>query len=225
MKHSEHGPDGPRDEASLFRHDLSALDEATAGDVVIARAWKYNGQAHYVVPGRYLGADGHGHWVWQAPGSLVTRPGLAFLAERGALMLLPHKGDWIATFHPRTGEGAPNWFIYCDVSMMITASPIPIPLSTPGEFGRGFEIDSFDMDLDVVRSRTRGVFIDDEDEFLEHGGRFAYPIIVVDRMRASADALAARLSTAEPPFDDPSPTFESWWRTAQTMQHNPMETP
>ncbi len=223
MKHSEHGPDGPRGADALARHDLSELAAAQPGTWVVSRVWKYNGQAHYTVPGTLLGSDEHGFWVWQPAGSFVSRPGAAFFAARACLMLVPHEGDWIASFHPRVGEDAPDWFIYVDVSMMIVASPLSIPLSTPGLMGRGVEVDSFDMDLDVVRSHRRGVFIDDEDEFLLHQRLFAYPAEVVARMRASADALAERLRAAEPPFDHPSETVDAWWRTAQNFPSPTME--
>lgn len=225
MKLSEHGPGGPRDEQSLFRHDLAALAAAEPGDLVVARAWKYNGQAHYVVPGGYVGSDEHGHWIWQGSATFVSRPGLAFFAYPGALLLVPHEGDWLATFHRRVGEHSADWFIYADVSMMITADPMRVPTSVPGTYGTGVELNSFDMDLDVVRSRSKGIFIDDEKDFQEHAALFGYPRFVVERMRASADALAARMRRSEPPFDDPSATVDAWRRTAHDYFPDPMETP
>ena len=45
------------------------------------------------------------------------------------------------------------------------------------------EFHLIDMDLDVIRTVDRGVYVDDEDEFAEHRIEMDYPADVVDRIR------------------------------------------
>ncbi|MCB4207650.1 DUF402 domain-containing protein [Arthrobacter sp. UM1] len=218
MRVSAHGP-GPRPaEREALRHDVSALAAAEFGEPVIVRAWKYNGLAHYTVPGRYAGADEHGHWVRQPAGAFVARPGLGFFAGRPALCLVPHGSPWIATFHPRDSADGPDWHTYVDVSAMLRAHEFSAPTAQPGVRSRGFEVESFDMDLDVVASHTRGVFVDDEDEFLEHQRQFGYPASLVEAMEASAEAVSSAMLGNTPPFDNPSATVSSWWSRSERLE-------
>jgi hypothetical protein len=57
------------------------------------------------------------------------------------------------------------------------------------------------MDLDVIRSVKRGVFVDDEDEFAEHRLRMEYPETLVHAMQAECDALFLAVKGQEAPFD------------------------
>ncbi|GHD01246.1 DUF402 domain-containing protein [Zhihengliuella salsuginis] len=164
-----------------------------AGDLVVARAWKYDAGPHWVVPGVYLGADAAGHWIFQPAGSFVARPGAGFFADSDAVCLFPHQdgdgagsgsgvrtGDWVATFYD---EGHPEAMrVYIDVSTAIGWRPL-----APS----GWEIHSVDMDLDVVGTVDAEAFIDDEDEFDEHTLRYGYPDWLVDRLRPAADELLA----------------------------------
>lgn len=174
----------------------AAPGDIAGGDLVIARAWKYDGGAHWVVPGRYLGADAHGHWVIQPAGSLVSRPGAAFAAESDAVCLFPHSGDWVATCYDDTHPG--DFRLYIDVSCNLGWRPLK---------PAGWEFNSIDMDLDVVRSTTRGIYLDDEDEFADHAVRFGYPGPLVLRMRAAADDLLAGVRAGAAPFDS---TADGW---------------
>lgn len=167
------------------------------GDFVIARAWKYDGGAHWVVPGRYLGADHHGHWVIQPQGSLVSRPGAGFAAESDAVCLFPHQGDWVATCYDETHPG--DLRVYIDVSCILGWRPLK---------PQGWEFNSIDMDLDVVRSTTRGVYLDDEDEFADHALSLGYPEELVQRLQGAADDLLTRVRAGGEPFGT---TAEAWF--------------
>lgn len=168
-----------------------------AGEPIVARAWKYDGGAHWVVPGTYLGADSFGHWVFQPLGSFVSRPGLGFMAESDAVCLFPHRGDWVATFYDETHPR--DFRLYIDVSTGIGWRPL-----RPS----GWEVNSIDMDLDVIRSTERGVFLDDEDEFAEHSVAFGYPEPLRQAMRAEAIHLLEAVRECAAPFDT---TVQDWF--------------
>ena len=171
-------------------------DAPAFGDLVIARAWKFNGAPHWVVPGLALGADEHGQWIYQPKGSLVSRPGRAHLASCPALCLIPHTGSWVGTFYDDPGEQID---LYLDVSTQIGWQELPTG---------GREVNSIDMDLDVIRDRARGVFLDDEDEFIAHARSMDYPQALQTTLRATADALLERVAADGPPF---SKEFRRQW--------------
>lgn len=167
----------------------AAPGDIAVGDMVIARAWKHDGWPHWVVPGRYLGADEHGHWIVQPAGSLVARPGAAFTAESDAICLFPHAGDWVATFYDESHPG--HFRLYIDVSRNLGWQALK---------PAGWEFNSIDMDLDVVRSTSRGIYLDDEDEFEDHSVTMGYPEALAVRMRAAAQDLLADVETLKEPF-------------------------
>lgn len=162
------------------------------GELVVARAWKYDAGPHWVVPGLYLGADAAGHWVFQPAGSFVSRPGHGFHADSDAVCLFPHQdgsgaeaggvrtAEWVATFFDDAHPGGAR--IYIDVSTAIGWRQLK---------PTGWEVHSVDMDLDVVRAADTEAFVDDEDEFAEHMHRYGYPGWLVDRLRSAADELLA----------------------------------
>lgn len=172
-------PDG------LPRHPSTSVP----GELVVARAWKYNGAPHWVVPGYLLGSDEHGYWIHQPEGSLVSRPGRAHLADCAALCLVPREGSWLGTFY---ASDAVDMDLYLDVSTRIGWQPLP---------AGGWEVNSIDMDLDVIRSGSRGLYLDDEDEFIDHARQMRYPQELQSSMRTAADELLARVHTNEPPFN------------------------
>jgi len=163
---------------------------ARPGDLVVARAWKYDGGAHWVVPGRYLGADRHGDWVFQPRGSLVSRPGHAFLAASDAVCLFPRHGDWVATFYD---AGHPRGLrVYVDI-----ATGIGWRALNPA----GWEASSIDMDLDVVLYAGGEAYVDDEDEFAAHTLAKQYPEALVEAMRAACADVHAWVAAGAAPFD------------------------
>lgn len=177
--------------------------EPVVGSLVMARAWKYDGGAHWVVPGRYLGADEHGHWVLQPTGSLVSRPGSAFHAASDALCLFPRTGDWVGTFYD---EHHPDGLrVYLDVSLRLGWRRL-----TPV----GWEFNSIDMDLDVVGTADGSVLLDDEDEFAEHAQLMAYPPELMERLRSAATGLLARVRDGDEPFGS---ALETWFARGRCL--------
>ncbi|WP_257998266.1 DUF402 domain-containing protein [Zhihengliuella halotolerans] len=187
-----------------FPVDAGPAPEGIApGDLVVARAWKYDAAPHWVVPGVYLGSDAAGHWIFQAAGAFVARPGAGFFAASDAVCLVPHQDgsasgaagtgvstrEWVATFYD---EGHPAGMrVYVDVSTAICWRRL-----APA----GWELNSVDMDLDVVRTAGVEDFIDDEDEFAEHSAVFGYPEQLAESLRTAADDLLAAARAGEGVF-------------------------
>jgi hypothetical protein len=160
------------------------------GQLVVARNRKWNGKAHWVVPGRYLGEDRHGWWIFQGINEFCSRPGAAFYTQSDAVLLVPRSGDWVATFYD---DSHPNGVrVYVDLAVAHEWTDIR-PAVT--------EFHVIDMDLDVIRMAGRGVFIDDQDEFAEHRVAMNYPDRLVDDIQAAAEQLYQAVKAQQAPFD------------------------
>lgn len=157
------------------------------GTPVTFRWRKWNGGTHWVHACVYLGSDEHGEWFGQRPGDRSSRPGRDFVAEHACVMLLPPSGEWVLTMN---------------------APPHPtrvyIDLAWDARWDEGADPTGIDMDLDVVDSATRGIWIDDRDEWDEHRIAFGYPADIVARLEARAVELEADVTAHRAPFDDAS---------------------
>ncbi|MET3142239.1 UNVERIFIED_ORG: hypothetical protein ABIB19_000940 [Arthrobacter sp. UYEF10] len=160
------------------------------GQLVVARNRKWNGKAHWVVPGRYLGEDRHGWWIFQGTNEFCSRPGAAFYTASDAVLLVPRSGDWVATFYDDAHPSGVR--VYVDLAVAHEWTDIR-PAVT--------EFHVIDMDLDVIRMAGRGVFIDDQDEFAEHRIAMNYPDRLVDDILAAADELYQAVKAEHAPFD------------------------
>jgi uncharacterized protein len=160
------------------------------GDLVVARNRKWDGSAHWVVPGQYLGEDEHGWWIFQGTDEFISRPGAALYTESDAVLLVPRHGDYVATFfdeqHPRGVE------VYVDLAVQPDWTQIQPAV---------FEFHLVDMDLDVVRERERGVYIDDEDEFAEHRLAMKYPDDLVARVEGECSRIYSAVRDRCAPFN------------------------
>lgn len=180
------GDSGPLRHTSTTR----VPGELQPGQLVVARNRKWNGKAHWVVPGRYLGEDRHGWWIFQGTNEFCSRPGAAFYTASDAVLLVPRSGDWVATFYD---DAHPNGVrVYIDLAVAHEWTDIR-PAVT--------EFHVIDMDLDVIRMAGRGVFIDDQDEFAEHRIAMNYPDRLVDDIQAAADELYQAVKAQHAPFD------------------------
>jgi hypothetical protein len=160
------------------------------GQLVVARNRKWNGKAHWVVPGRYLGEDRYGWWIFQGTNEFCSRPGAAFYTRSDAVLLVPREGDWVATFYDDAHPGGVR--IYIDLAVAHEWNPIRPKVT---------EFHVIDMDLDVVRTADRGVFIDDEDEFAEHRVDMDYPPALAASLEESASRLFQAVKAQQAPFD------------------------
>ena len=64
-----------------------------------------------------------------------------------------------------------------------------------------WEINSVDMDLDVIRTGTGKVFVDDEDEFENHRVSMNYPQDLQDELREQTTELLKHVAANQAPFD------------------------
>lgn len=173
------------------------------GELIVARNHKYNGRAHWVVPGKYLGADEFGHWIFQCTNEFISRPGAALYTESDAVMLIPHDGDWVGTFyddaHPAGCE------LYIDLAADFSWQRIRPDV---------VEFHMTDMDLDVIRNKYEGLFVDDEDEFAEHRISMNYPPELCDRMENACAALMENVAARRAPFDGRD---AAWFTLGRTL--------
>jgi hypothetical protein len=181
---------------------VRAPDGIRPGDLVVARNRKWDGHAHWVVPGQYLGEDEHGWWVFQRTNEFISRPGAALYTQSDAVLLIPRGGDYVATFYD--GQHPNGVEIYVDLALRPDWTRI-----RPGVF----EFHLIDMDLDVVRERERGVYIDDEDEFSAHGLAMQYPAELVTRIEAECNRIYTAVKARQAPFDG---TDAAWFENGRS---------
>ncbi|TMU97933.1 DUF402 domain-containing protein [Streptomyces sp. DASNCL29] len=154
-------------------------------DLVSVNYRKYDGSLHWNLRMRRLGEDEHGVWLG-LPGGGVMRKGYGPMVPIACahVILLPRDAWWTAAFNapPRETE------IYCDIA-------------TPPEWLSSHEVSMVDLDLDVIRKRTDGsTLMDDEDEFAEHQVRYGYPTDVIAEAEAAGRWLMNAVDGRAEPF-------------------------
>lgn len=185
-------------------HGVSlAATDPQPGELIVARNRKYDGKAHWVVPGRYLGADEFGDWIFQGTNEFISRPGAALYTASDAVLLVPHGGDWVATFYDDAHPGGVE--LYIDLATDMSWQRIRPSV---------IEFHMVDMDLDVVRTKARGLYVDDEDEFAEHRVLLNYPDELCTRMESATDALMDAVAARRAPFDGRD---AAWFTLGRTL--------
>ncbi|WP_458042516.1 MULTISPECIES: DUF402 domain-containing protein [Bacteria] len=144
---------------------------------------KWDGSTHWVHECVYLGADEWGDWFGQRGGWRSDRPGRSVVVVEDNVMLLPPSGDHVLTMNARPHPTR----VYIDIAWDARWS--------------GGEPTGIDMDLDVVDQETRGVYIDDEDEWEEHRVLYGYPLDLAEKLEALTAELFAAVSAHEAPYD------------------------
>lgn len=156
-----------------------------SGRPVTVQYFKYPTTPHWRLETTWLGEDSHGVWLGAPAGSTIqkgTEPPRA--AERTFAQLIVPGAWWTAMFNtpPDPVE------VYVD----ITTAPVwPQP----------DRVEMIDLDLDVVRLADGTVYVDDEDEFIEHRATLGYPPLMADTARGTAARLVMDLESRHPPFD------------------------
>lgn len=165
------------------------------GESVEFRWRKWDGGEHWVHDCVFLGSDEWGDWVGQRAGLRSFRPGRDLRAERDNVTLIPPTGEYAMTVN---ADAPGKVRIYIDIAWDVRWSEREPAV-----------VEGIDMDLDVVLDRgSRGLFIDDRDEWEEHRVRYGYPLDLVDRLESVAVDLEQRVRAAEAPFDDATP--DAW---------------
>ncbi|WP_235779237.1 DUF402 domain-containing protein [Sinomonas notoginsengisoli] len=182
------------------------------GELVVARNRKWDGTGHWVVPGFHVGEDEYGWWVYQGRGEFISRPGAALHTRSDAVLLIPRAGGFAATFYDESNPG--DFRVYVDLAWDLSWHRIGEPAGPahPGVV----EFHMVDMDLDVIRSARRGVFVDDEDEFAEHAASMAYPGELMDAVRAECGRLEAAVLAGTGPFNGVSDAWMALGRKEHT---------
>ena len=130
-----------------------------------------------------LGEDEHGLWLGCEVGSEQQK-------GDGPISYVKH--PWVFCMVPKA------WW-----SMVYTRSrPIThfVDIVMPPVLNEN-RIEMVDLDLDVVRKLDGDVYIDDEDEFLEHQILYGYPDWVIARARTTTADRYLAMSRLDEPFD------------------------
>ena len=165
---------------------------------------KYDGSLHWHGVMRRLGEDEHGLWLGWGRNMEMTRGSEPPVTMYAAHVQLIRREDWwCGAFRglPRDND------VYCDIT-------------TVAEWTAPDEITLVDLDLDVLRFRDgRPPEIVDEDEFLEHQVRYAYPPEVIAGARAAADALLVSVRADEEPFKS---AYQKWLSLVEEVEGDPV---
>lgn len=143
---------------------------------------KWVSRPHWRFTMNYLDQDEWGIWLWTPPGSTAqraTEPAQTF-EHLNVKLIAP--GEWWTAIWNDSGR----YDLYVDIV-------------TPAAW-RGDRVTMVDLDLDIIRLADSTVIIDDEDEFAAHQVAYRYPPAVVDRARATADALHRNIQNGQEPF-------------------------
>ena len=146
------------------------------------RKWK--DKPHWRFPAEVIERDAFGTWLGALPPTPFTGPRGAGEWEHAFAILVPASDWWIATFNEERHEGVE---IYIDIC-------------TPAEWHTPNHFSSIDLDLDVIRMRDGTVYLDDEDEFLEHQVTFGYPPDVVENVSTTAQRVMDLVTARTEPF-------------------------
>ena len=144
---------------------------------------KWPDRLHWQFDVSRLGEDAHGVWLYAPPDTIAQRghePPRQI--ESGFVLLIPPDEWWIVEFywdHP--------WH------------SVYVNIGTPPAWD-GDRVTQVDLDLDVARLLDGSVKVLDEDEFMDHQVRYAYPEDLIVSARAAAKRAAALLAGREEPF-------------------------
>ena len=146
---------------------------------------KWDGALHWRHDMVRLGTDEYGIWLGAGVGATVQRGTEPVRQMAWAFVqLICADAPWTAIFN----APAPD------------SDAVYVDLSTPARWVEDDVVELIDLDLDVVRRRDGSIALLDEDEWVEHRVRYAYPTEVVDRTEAAADELLGLLRSRTEPF-------------------------
>jgi protein associated with RNAse G/E len=155
---------------------------------------KWGDVAHWRFPVERLGTDEFGTWLGAVPPTPYTGPRGAGAWTHNFVMCIPSDAWWVATFNAYTTDLGAR--IYVDMTT------VPVWLSDT-------HVQAIDLDLDVIRTWSDEVIIDDEDEFAEHQVLLRYPPEIVALAEASRDRVHAAILDERAPYDG---SHEPWLR-------------
>ncbi|MEX2375171.1 MAG: DUF402 domain-containing protein, partial [Dehalococcoidia bacterium] len=165
---------------------LPPLDPSTGGHPVRVLSTKYDGSQHYEYRGILLDErDGVLRIVVEEGTPLVGYRGAG--AFRCSMTQLFFTDRWYNVEHNYRPIGRYGMRMYANIA-------------TPARL-EGDTIHWIDLDLDVVDTESRGLYVDDEDEFAAHSVEMRYPDEVVAQALAARDEVLALARTGVFPLD------------------------
>jgi hypothetical protein len=154
------------------------------GDRIRVEITKWGGRPHWEYDGLRLGADAWGDWLGFPVGTRYQRPGMDFVSDFASVVLVPADGSaLLAAFNDEHAKAA----VYVDMATVPSWD--------------GTVLRATDLDLDVVRTQDGRVYLDDEDEFLDHQARYGYPADVVALAERTAAAVLVAVREGRAPYD------------------------
>ena len=141
-------------------------------------------QLHWQFNMFWLADDEWGTWLWTPAGSSAqrgTEPPRTF-NHTNVKLIAP--GEWWTAIW----NDGDRYDLYIDTITPPAVGPDRITM--------------IDLDLDLVRTTTGRVSIEDEDEFEEHRRRYGYPDYVVEKARTVTGGLKTRLEDHDEPFGE-----------------------
>jgi uncharacterized protein len=157
---------------------------------------KWGGHQHWTMDLLRLGEDGHGVWLGGPTGLRMSKPGTEVIFDFPSVLLIPRGQPWTAAFNADVDKQVRA---HCEVYIDIAA---PAVWNTDGT-----EVTVIDLDLDVVRLWDGTVYVDDEDEFVEHQVRYNYPAEITELARRSCDDRRAALEAGAEPY---ASAYRAW---------------
>jgi len=152
--------------------------------MITVQFFKYPDVLHWRHEMQRLGEDQFGVWLGAPTGTVVQRGMEAPMTlDHPFVQLIPPASYWSLIYN---GENHKY--------------PLYIDIATTATWVDAQRVEMIDVDLDVVRYRDGSVALLDEDEFLDHQGRFNYPAWLVDRARTTAAELVMKVEAGVEPF-------------------------
>lgn len=155
---------------------LPPIDLAAPGTPIRILSTKYDGSPHYDYWGRLI--DQHEGVI-----RVVTDEGTHMRGYRGegafrtTMTQLFFTDRWYNVFHNYQPVGRLGMHWYANIG-------------TPARI-EGDTLRWVDLDLDLMDTEVRGLFVDDEDEFALHRERMGYPPDIVESAEAALEELLA----------------------------------
>ncbi len=181
--------------------------EPVPGQRLLRHSTKYDGSLHYTGETQVVARLG-------AMLATYTPPNVRMVSYRGQHLTRYHSLEcyWDDSWYNLTVLWHTDWkprMHYVNVA-------------TPATWHDG-TLRYVDLDLDIIwRADAPHAVIDDEDEFLEHQQRFAYPPDLIRQARDVCAAVVAYFAGSVPPFDGRLYTWRPHGSSIPPFDHPPV---
>lgn len=162
------------------------MDQSIVPQSYIVHSTKYDGSLHYRYTTTFVGEE----------------PGLIMLFGQAGMTLESYRGSYTTAFHMLNCYWSDRWY---NLEVLWHTDWQPrlhyVNIATPATW-RDQTLRFIDLDLDVIWSAaTNDIILDDEDEFIAHQQRFAYPDDLITRAQQTSEAVRTMIALRHYPFD------------------------